>query len=192
MFKRIAQKLRPNKVRPEYISKIRVEYGELLSDPECDSILFFMRPNLEWGGDLNRAVLEKAGNALDDYIVEQVHTPKSGDVFTMPPFDTGYKSLFMAVLADWDGGNGFEERDLLNCYRRAIDAAELAGVKRIAIPAMGRDKRDFPHIRFARLALKGIMERLDNRLEFVKIVCADRTMMATYTGQLEKITRAVE
>lgn len=186
MFKRIAQKLKPGN-KPQHLGRIKIEYGEILSQGDCDSVLFFLQPNLKWGGGLNRAILEKAGTALDDHIRTHVSKPKSGTVFALPPFGTPYKALFMAVLSDWDGGNGFEERDLLNCYRGAIELAEKNGVKSIAIPAMGRDKRDFPHIRFARLALQGILERLDERMDFVRIVCVDRTMMSTYLGQVEKL-----
>ncbi len=189
MFKRIAQKLRPNKPDAQSINKISIEYGSLLAQSDCDAILFFMRPNLQWGGDLNKAVLEKAGKELDTHLLEQAIKPRSGDVFMLPPFNTDYKALFVAILADWDGGNGFEERDLLNCYRIAIEKAQEQGVKSIAIPAMGRDKRDFPHIRFARLAVQGILEKIDTRMETVRIMCADRTMMATYQGQMDKIRR---
>ena len=187
MLKRIAQKLRPN--NPVYIDKIRIEYGEILSQGDCDSILFFMHPSLRWGGGLNKAVLDLAGPELDHYVCEHVITPKNGEVFVLPAFDTPYKALFLAVLADWDGGNGFEERDLMNCYRGAIEQAEGFGVRSIAIPALGRDKRDFPHIRFARVALKGILERLDHRLDFVKVMCIDHTMMRTYQEQIEKLKR---
>ena len=187
MFKQLAQKLRPS--NQKYLDKIRIEHGEILSQGDCEAILFFMQPNLKWGGGLNRSVLEQAGPELDKYILDHAITPKSGNVFALPPFNTHYKALFMAVLADWDGGNGFEERDLLNCYRDTIHQAEKLGIKTIAIPAMGRDKRDFPHIRFARLTLKGITERLNDRLDFVKVMCIDRTMMATYAGQMEKLKR---
>lgn len=154
--------------------------------------MFFMHPNLEWGGALNHAVLKAAGGELDTYITENVVTPRSGEVFALPPFGTHYKALFLAVLADWDGGNGFEERDLLNCYRRCIVKAEQRGVRTIAVPAMGRDKRDFPHIRFARLALQGLLEKLDDRIEFVKIMCVDRTMMGTYMTQMDKLKRRAD
>jgi len=187
MFKRLAQKLRPS--NPVYVDRIRIEYGEILSQGDCDSILFFMHPNLKWGGDLNKAILQQAGPELHDYIQSHVKTPQSGEVFALPPFKTRYKALFMAILADWDGGNGFEERDLLNCYRDTIELAEGKRVRTIAIPALGRDKRDFPHIRFARLALQGILERLDPRLDFVKVMCIDRTMMATYAAQLERFKK---
>ncbi len=187
MFKRIAQKLRPN--NQVYTDRVRIEYGEILSQGDCESILFFMHPNLQWGGGLNKAVLELAGHELDTYVLEHIHNPKSGDVFAIPSYAAPYKALFMAVLADWDGGNGFEERDLMNCYRETIERAANLGIKSLGIPALGRDKRDFPHIRFARLALKAILEKLDDRIQFVKIMCIDRTMMATYAGQLEKLKR---
>jgi O-acetyl-ADP-ribose deacetylase (regulator of RNase III) len=188
MLKRIAQKLRPNN-NPVHLDRVRIEYGEILSQGDCDSILFFMHPSLKWGGGLNSAVLALAGAELDHHICEHVITPKNGEVFTLPAFNAPYKALFLAVLADWDGGNGFEERDLMNCYRDAIVQAEKVGIRSIAIPALGRDKRDFPHIRFARLALKGISERLDERLDYVKIMCIDHTMMRTYQEQMEKMKR---
>jgi O-acetyl-ADP-ribose deacetylase (regulator of RNase III) len=187
VFKRIAQKLRPNK----YTDKIRIEYGELLSQDDCEAILFFMHPDLEWGGGLNKAVLKLAGPEIDHYILDHAITRNSGDVIALPSFKTRYKAMFVAILADWDGGNGFEERDLLDCYRNTIERAQAMGIKTIGIPAMGRDKRDFPHIRFARLSLQGILERLDDRIDYVKVMCVDRTMMATYDTQMQKIIRRV-
>lgn len=186
-FKRLAQSLRPN--HQGYFDRVRIEYGEILSQRDCDSILFFMHPSLKWGGELNRAVLEMAGPELDEHMLNHVMSPKNGEVFAMPAFKAPYKTLFLAVLDDWDGGNGFEERDLMNCYRAAIVLAEKLGVRSIAIPALGRDKRDFPHIRFARVAIKGILERLDERLDYVKVMCIDHTMMRTYQDQLDKVKR---
>lgn len=184
MLKRIAQKL--GAANPRHFGKIRVEHGEILSQMDCDAILFFMHPSMEWEGALNKNVLDIAGSDLDDYVLQNATSAKSGDVYALPAFQSGYKAMFMAVLADWDGGNGFEERDLLNCYRRTVEQAQELGIKTVAIPALGRDKRDFPHIRFARLAIQGILEKLDNRMDFVKIMCIDRTMLSTYRAQLEK------
>ena len=185
MLKRIAQKLRPN--NPVHLDRVRIEYGEILSQGDCDSVLFFIQENLKWGGGLNSAIRDLAGPDLDAHIAAHVSRGRNGEVHALPPFNAPYKALFMAVLADWDGGNGYEERDLMNCYKAAITQAEEHGVKTIAIPALGRDKRDFPHIRFARVALKAIAEALDPRLDYVKIMCVDHTMMRTYQAQLEKM-----
>lgn len=188
MFKHLTQKFYP-KPKSKHIDRIKIEYGEILSQGDCEAILFFMHPNLKWGGSLNKAVLSLAGQELDTYILENATTPRSGEVHILPPFGTQYKALIMAVLADWDGGVGFEERDLLDCYRHAIEKAKAAGIKRIGIPAMGRDKRDFPHIRFARLTIQGILEKLDTGIDFVKIMCIDHTMMRTYQEQVDKMKR---
>lgn len=43
-----------------------------------------MHPSLKWGGGLNKAVLDLAGPELDDYVCENVITPKNGEVFALP------------------------------------------------------------------------------------------------------------
>lgn len=147
-----------------------------------------MPPRLEWSGSLNHEILGLAGPRLDDYILNEIQHPVSGTVHCLPAFDmTDRKGLFMAVLSEWDGGIDFEDRDLVKCYRSAVDLGQRMGIKSMAFPAMGKDKRDFPHIRFARLALQGILERLDGNLEEVVIACADRRMYDTYKDRLQKM-----
>lgn len=145
-----------------------------------------MYPDLEWGGGLNQSILELAGSDMDEYVCENVIKPKNGDVFAIPGFNSPYKAMFLAVLGRWDGGIEYEDREILNCYRRAVHLAKEAGIKTIAMPAMGRDKRDFPHIRFARLALKGVNEAMDDSIERVVFYCADKRTHKTY---MEQVTR---
>lgn len=187
MFKRIAAKIRPSK--PQFIDRISIEYGAILAQPECESILFFMYPDLEWGGELNYALLKMAGPEMDKYVCEHVTTPHHGEVFAIPGFNSPYKALFLAILGHWDGGIEYEDREILNCYRHAITMAQEAGIKSIAIPSMGRDKRDFPHVRFARLALQGINETMNGSLEKVSIYCVDRQNYDTYVTQLAKMQK---
>jgi O-acetyl-ADP-ribose deacetylase len=189
MFKNIVAKIRPSK--PEFIDRISIEYGGILAQTDCESIHFFLYPDLEWGGELNYALLKMAGPELDAYVCEHVTTPHNGEVFAVPAFNAPYKQMFLAILGEWDGGIGFEDREILNCYRHTIRMAQEMGIKSIAIPAMGRDKRDFPHIRFARVALKGINEALDARTDRVKIYCVDRRTYETYDGQMIKLQRGI-
>lgn len=146
-----------------------------------------MLPNLEWGDGLNGEILKKAGAELDDYVLNHALRKRSGEVYAAPGFGTGLKKLFVAILDHWDGGTGFEERDLMNCYRRSIAQAQAAGIKSLAIPSLGRDKRDFPHIRFARVALKAISESMDGNMERVSIYCVDRRTYETYCAQIRKL-----
>lgn len=188
MLKQIAERLLPSKTR--FIDKISIEYGEILSQGDYESILFFMLPNLQWSEGLNGAVLDLAGPELNVYVRQTATTPRSGEVFATPAFETPYQNMFVAILAHWDGGVGFEERDLMNCYRHTIKIAQTMGIKSIAIPALGRDKRDFPHIRFARVALKAILESMDGSIERVGIYCADNRTLQTYQEQMLKLKRS--
>jgi O-acetyl-ADP-ribose deacetylase (regulator of RNase III) len=185
MFKRIIEKIRP--LEPKLIDRISIEYGAILSQDECESILFFMYPDLKWGGGLNRTILELAGQEIDHFVCENIYKPKNGDVFALPGFKSPYKMIFMAVLGRWDGGVEYEDREILNCYRRAIRLAKEQGIKTIGIPAMGRDKRDFPHIRFARLALKGVNETIDSSIDRVVFYCPDKRTLNTYQEQMARL-----
>lgn len=153
----------------------------------CEAMTFFMPENLEWDGSLNSEVLAAAGTELDDFVVDNVTKPRSGNVYTLPPCNMPHKALFMAVLSEWDGGVDFNDRDLVRCYKGAVEKAQEEGIRSLAFPAMGKDKRDFPHIRFARLALQGILEKLDDRIDSVTIACADQRMFTTYKDRLLKM-----
>lgn len=147
-----------------------------------------MPPRLEWEGSLNHEILGRAGPRLDEFIVNKLERPRSGTAHCLPSFDmTDRQGLFMAVLSEWDGGIDFDDADLVRCYRNTIEQAQQLGFTSVAFPAMGKDKRDFPHIRFARLAIQGILERLDDRMNEVYIACADKRMYDTYKDRLLKM-----
>lgn len=184
MFKNLTDRLGLSK--PQFNDRIRLYHGEILKTPGCEAIVFFMTPNLSWEGALNRDILARAGADLDTYALDHIVNPRPGEVFELPPLALPFKKLFMIILNKWDGGVDFEDSDMVKGYRRAIKMAQDAGIKTIAFPAMGHDKRDFPHLRFARLALQGINEGMDGRLTEVKIVCRDQRMVDTYQERLAK------
>lgn len=170
------------------INKIRLHHGPILEVAHtAEGMVFFMPEDLDWDGPLNRSISAAAGEKFDPYILENVHAPRSGEVYALPGFDSPFKALFMAVVTEWDGGIDFEDRDLVRCYREAIHLAAKQNITHIAFPAMGRDKRDFPHIRFARLALEGIMQGLSHEptIQQITIACTDKRMVQTYTERLK-------
>ncbi len=170
------------------INKIRLYHGPIFDlAGAVEGIAFFMPEDLSWEGSLNRSVAMAAGSRLDEYILANIHGPKTGEIYALPGFDTPFQALFMAVLNEWDGGIDFEDRDLIHCYRESVRQAGRQGLTRIAFPAMGRDKRDFPHIRFARLAIEGIAQGLASSPSIVSvtIACSDKRMMDTYQTRLK-------
>lgn len=170
------------------INKIRLYHGPIFDlSGAVEGIAFFMPEDLSWEGSLNKSVAIAAGPKLDEFILGNVHAPHSGEVYALPGFNTPFKALFMAVVTEWDGGVDFEDRDLVRCYREAIHLAAKQGITKLAFPAMGRDKRDFPHIRFARLAVEGIAQGMAGNpsVQSVTIACSDNRMMETYRGRLK-------
>lgn len=147
-----------------------------------------MPESLEWEGSLNRSVQKAAGPELDEYVINTILAPRSGEVFTLPKFNAPFQALFMAVIHEWDGGIDFEDRDLVRCYRESVTLAAKEGLSSIVFPAMGRDKRDFPHIRFARLAVEGIGQGLaaNPSIMRVTIACSDQRMLNTYKTRLKR------
>lgn len=198
MFKYLANLVVPHSgpriMRKAYhgdvINKIRLFNGSVFDLGGSVQVLtFFINDTLQWDGPLNHTVLAAAGPQLGAYIDKEVDHPNPGDVWALPGFDTPFDALFMAVLEEWDGGIDFRDSDMVQCYRRAVKMAGEKGMTSLVFPAMGRDKRDFPHIRFARLALKGITEGLAQSptIEQVSIACMDKRMLDTYTERLSKM-----
>ncbi len=178
------------KTNPDLLEKIKLVQGSIWDQTDVDGLVFFMTLGLGWDGTLNQKLLEKAGQALDDYVLEHVYKPKAGDVFDIPAFDLPYKRLFLMLLPFWKDGIGSEEKALIKGYRRIVDLAGKADIKKLAIPAMGvQQRKKFPHKRAVRLSLNGIIERLPDDMEEVRIVSKNPEVSRLYQERLCHLRR---
>ena len=141
---------------------------------------------LDMGSTLNRAIVAAAGQQLDEFILENVYKPRVGDVFAVPPFGLPVSYLFCAITPDWDTSLGFEDRDLMRCFRHAVQLASRMGLKKIAFPALGTGGRAQPLPRCARLAVAGIMDRLTPDIEEVRIVCNRDELVTAFWERLQR------
>lgn len=171
----------------EHIRKIRLFHGDVLDHTACEAMVSFVTADLSLGGPLNKAFLQRAGEQLGDYIADNVIKPKAGDAFIVPAFKMPIKKIILIVLPKWEDGLQNEDRQMLRGYRKAVSLAQEQGIKSIAFPALGFGRRNFPHIRFARLAVKGILDTVDHRLDEVRIVCKEKGMADIYTRHLQKL-----
>lgn len=152
-------------------------------------LVSFVTADLSLGGPLNKAYLAKAGEELGDYIAEHVIQPKAGEAFLCPPFAMPNKGIMLAVLPKWEDGLQNEDRQMLRCYRNAVRIAQEKRIRSIAFPALGFGRLNFPHIRFARLAVRAILESMENGdgPDEVRIVCKERGMVDIYATHLRKL-----
>jgi O-acetyl-ADP-ribose deacetylase (regulator of RNase III) len=156
------------------IGRIRLIEGDLTAQRDVDAIIVSIPSSLDVSGSLNQAVIRAAGHQIDDFIVEHIFKPRPGDIFAVPPFGLKMRHIIFAVTPLWHDGLDREDRDLVRCYRGAMQMAGRMGLSKIAFPAMGTGARKYPVRRAARLGIQGIMDRLDESFQEVRLVCNRR------------------
>ena len=153
------------------INRIRLIEGDLTVQEDVDAIVTTIPVTLGAEGSLNRAIFGAAGAEMDAFLLEHVFHPHPGQVFAVPSFGLAAPYILFAIMPEWRPGNDLEDRDLLRCYRGAIQAAREMGLKKIAFSALGTGARHYPVKRATRLGIQGIMDRMVESIEEVRLVC---------------------
>jgi O-acetyl-ADP-ribose deacetylase (regulator of RNase III) len=174
------------------IDRITLVKGDITKMDDVDAIVSAIPVTLKLQSSLNEALIRAAGPELDDAILEHVFRPKQGDVFVLPGLRLPVKHLMLAIMPPWrDGSFDKQDRDLIVCYRHPVEAARRMKFKKIAFPAIATGRRHgYPLDRAARLALTGILERLGDPLEEVRIVCNRDDVYDAFVTRLAKMKAA--
>jgi O-acetyl-ADP-ribose deacetylase (regulator of RNase III) len=171
-----------------FASRIRVVRGDITKQPDVEAIAVSIRPNLDVSGELNKAVIEAAGEQMDQFLLENIYRPRAGDVIAIPPFRLPVKYVLFAFLPEWKGSYDREDRHLRQAFRGVMEEAARLRIRKIAIPAMGTGSHAaFPPRRAARLALQGVMDRMLPGFEEIRIVCNGEIMFEEFSERLRKI-----
>lgn len=145
--------------------------GDITKQDDVDAIVSSININMEVKGSLNKAVIAAAGTQLDEFILEHIYKPRTGDAFAVPAFALPVKHIIYVITPVWRTGFSREDRDLLRCYRHAMQLAQRMNLSKVAFPALGTGQGRFPVRRATRLAVQGITERMTREFEEVRIVC---------------------
>lgn len=176
----------PRRSNHHLINRIRLIEGDIVRQTDVDAIAGSIGPDLKGTGSLNRAILRAAGKEVDNFILENIFKPRSGDVFAIPPFALPVKHILYAVMPVWKDSLGTEDRDLLRCYRGVVEMARRMRLRRIAIPALGSGEERFPVRRVARIGVQGILDRMGPGIEEVRIVCNRRETYLAFGAALKR------
>ncbi|MFP4314014.1 MAG: macro domain-containing protein [Alphaproteobacteria bacterium] len=166
-----------------YIDKLRLVTGDIC-DQEVDAIITMIPQNLEYTGRINQAVLKRAGNELDSFILENMYKPKAGDVYALPGFGLPCKNIIMAVRPQWKSDFEREDKHLVTCVRKSIVLAKCMLLKSVALPPLASGRHGYGKGRAARLSIQAILDRLDERMEEVRIICPDNETYQAYKERL--------
>ncbi len=168
-----------------YLDRVKVITGDI-AEQDVDAVFSLIPSDLEYRGQINHSLLKRAGAQLDDFILEHVINPRPGDVYAAPGFGLPSKHIFFAVVPVWRADFERLDRHLLNACRRSIELCISMSLKTIAIPPLASGKHGFPVSKAARLIVQALRERLDDRINEVRIVCRDRKAVRAFESKLFK------
>lgn len=166
-----------------YLNRIKVVQGDI-TDQDVDCIAALLPQSLEIRGSINNALIEKAGHDLDEFILEHIYQPHAGDVYAVPGFNLPCRNIIMAVRPNWRADFEREDKHLVMCVRKIMVLAKCMLQTRIAFPPLASGKHGFGKSRAARLLIQGIIDRLDEPMAEVRIVCPDKETLDIYTERL--------
>ncbi len=150
------------------------------------AIVTLIPRTLEYRGSLNQAILNAAGEELDQFVLDHIIQPRIGDIYPVPAFRLPCQHIFFCVVPVWRDRDDFEryDRDLVNACRKAMDLARALSLKTLAFPPLGMGRHGFPKPRGVRLMLEGILSRLNSDIEEVRIVCKSKKTVHLFQDRL--------
>lgn len=170
------------------LQKIRLIQGDI-SKQNVDAIVNAANAQLAGGGGVDGAIHRAAGaQKLMAYTDE--HFPDgcpTGSCVATPGFALPAKRILHCVGPAWDGGINREERLLAKTYNTAMELARANKCRTIAFPAISTGVYRFPARKAARIAVKAVLEVLDDDFDEIRFVCFDDQMAEVYWNRLTDI-----
>jgi O-acetyl-ADP-ribose deacetylase (regulator of RNase III) len=173
---------KPSNPETQTCPRIRVAYGDILSETGVEAIVSFLPEDLSWEGPVNRQILAAAGAALDEFILEHIVKPKAGDVFVTKGFALPFNYLIFIIIPPWDGGMDNEERVIRKGLKSAMELIEDKGILSVSIPSLGGGRGDIPLARAARVMMTSIEENMSSSVREIRIVCKTPEAERAYAG----------
>ncbi|XP_010163290.1 protein mono-ADP-ribosyltransferase PARP14, partial [Antrostomus carolinensis] len=132
---------------------LRIQIEEKnIQEATTDVIVNSVGTDLKFGvGPLCKALLEKAGPALQVEFDKQRRGAGQGSVVCTSGCALTCKSVFHAIVPIWDGGKGQALKDLEDIINFCLRRTEELGLKSITFPTIGTGGFGFPKMVVAKL-----------------------------------------
>ena len=167
-----------------FLDRITVIGGNI-TEQEVDAIAIAIPQNLDFKGRINMAVQEAAGYDIDNFILENIYKPKIGEVYAIPSGNLPVRHILVAIMPHFKSDFDMEEKYLSSAARRIMELARCMLLSRIAIPALYSGKKGYAKAKAARLIANGIVDRLEESFEEVRIVCTSKEIFDAFHRKLE-------
>ncbi|HZX79574.1 MAG TPA: O-acetyl-ADP-ribose deacetylase [Lysobacter sp.] len=158
----------------------------------ADAIVNAANETLLGGAGVDGAIHRAAGPGL---LAECRKLPEVEPGVRCPPGEariTGAHHLLARYVIHtvgpvWQGGEAGEPEVLAQCYRSALQLAELHKINSIAFPAISCGAYAYPHAEAARIAVAEVLAWKDTHARPARVIfcCADRAMADLYRAELQ-------
>lgn len=171
-----------------HLEKIRLIQGDI-SKQKVDAIVNAANAQLAGGGGVDGAIHRAAGaEQLMAYTDENFPDGcPTGHCVATPGFNLPARLILHCVGPVWDGGFSREERLLAQTYATAMELAQANKCRSIAFPAISTGVYRFPARKATRIAIKTVLEYLDDDFDEIRFVCFDDKMAEIYWDRLSTL-----
>ncbi|SDG01909.1 O-acetyl-ADP-ribose deacetylase (regulator of RNase III), contains Macro domain [Methanolobus vulcani] len=168
-----------------YHDMISVILGDIV-EQEVDAIVNAANNSLLGGGGVDGAIHRAAGPGL----LEECRTLggcPTGDARITGGHLLPTKWVIHTVGPIWNGGYDQEDELLVSAYRNSLLLAEKYDIKSIAFPGISIGAYGFPVSRASVLAVRTILEHMENggSFEDIRLICFNDEAYHFYSSALE-------
>ncbi|ADE36616.1 O-acetyl-ADP-ribose deacetylase [Methanohalophilus mahii] len=147
---------------------IKIIKGDI-TEQKVDVIVNAANNSLLGGGGVDGAIHKAAGPKLLEECRALNGCP-TGEAKITHGYDLPAKWVIHTVGPVWHGGNNDEDKMLAKCYRNCLKLAAEKGIKTIAFPSISTGAYHFPIQRAAEIAINEVIDFLEEKPVFEKIV----------------------
>ncbi len=105
----------------------------------------------------------------------------------MPGFTLPARNIYVGILPHYKSDIDMRDSDIANVTRKMMELARCMLLRRIAIPLLETGKVTPPRSKIVRLMAQGIVERLSEDFEEVRLCAADKDTAQLFAQRLHQM-----
>lgn len=180
----IANMERPSKPFLDRIHLVLEKDAAIAGDSGLDAIVSLISKDLDFSNVYLQRLSAAARVDLDEFILEHVYRPKTGDVYALPGFELPYRNILLGIMPRYKADFERQDYHLSGVCRKLMELSRSMFLRRVTFPFLG-PAFGFPKPRSARLMLAGISDRMTIEFDAVNIVCPDQEIYDLFAVRLE-------
>jgi O-acetyl-ADP-ribose deacetylase len=167
--------------------KLEIVIGNIVQQPDVDALVNSANANLRFGSGVAGAIHSAAGPDLEQYC--RRYSPIAlGEAVVTPGFNLPNQFVVHARAASYINDD-HPEKYLYLAIANTLRVAKEAGIRSMAMPAIGTGVFKFPPELAAQVIVHGLLTRADDypEIELIRICVGDAQMREVFETRIDFI-----